>query len=123
MTKQDVISLFQNSIGSMFAKEDVLRILNQLEEPNVESNSSYPSKKWLNKIHCDILHRITLIDFNDTDLIEVENSKFSIKDGNKIELDSCDIDSCGLKRLVEEEIGNAFGEIEDEIIEIQQPTK
>ncbi len=124
MTKQDVISLFQNSIGSMFAKEDVLRILNQIEqpkvEPKVEVQTSYPSKEWLNRIKDVVLESIRETDFNDTDMFDISNFQFSIKHGNQIELDSCEVDACALKVYLENEIENAFGVIEDDIIELQQ---
>ena len=121
MTKQEVISLFENSIGSMFAKEDVLRVLNNLEEPKVEAtNPTYPSKEWLDKIKAVVLQHIEDTDFNDSDMVDGSNFEFSIKHGNQIELDSFDINACALKVYVENEIENAFGVIEDDIIEIQQ---
>jgi hypothetical protein len=120
MKKQDVISLFENSIGSMFAKEDVLRILNQLEEPKVESKPSYPSKEWLERIKVMVLERITEVNFNDSDLFDISDFQFDIKNGNQIEIDSYEVDACPLKVYVENEIETAFGEIEDDIIEIQE---
>ena len=118
MTKQEVISLFENSIGSMFAKEDVIRILNKLEQPKVETKVSYPSKEWLDKIKNSILERVKDVDFNDTDMYDGSNFEFSIKRGYGIELDSFEVDACALKVYVENEIENAFGIIEDDIIAI-----
>ena len=124
MTKQAVITLFENSIGSMFAKEDVLRVLNNLEEPKVEAkvetNPTYPSKEWLDKIKQEVLQHIKETDFNDTDMLDISDCKFRIHNDNQIELYSYKVDACALKTHVEEEIENAFGVIEDEIIEIQQ---
>jgi hypothetical protein len=121
MTKQEVISQVQNSLGSLFTREDVINCLNMVvEEPKVETKVSYPSKKWLDKIKDVVLQHIKEIDFNDSDMFDISNFQFSIKHGNQIELDSCEVDSCALKVYVENEIENAFGEIEDDIIEIQQ---
>jgi hypothetical protein len=121
MTKQEVITQVQSSLGSMFTREDVINCLNMVvEQPKVETKVSYPSKEWLDKIKAFVLENIKETDFNDSDMIEVSDFNFSIKHGNEIELDSFDIDACALKVYVENEIENAFGAIEDDIIEIQQ---
>jgi hypothetical protein len=122
MTKQEVISQVQNSLGSLFTKDDVINCLNMVveEQPKVETKVSYPSDKWLAKIKDAILQRIMDTDFNDSDMIELDNISFDIKYGTQIELDSYDVDACSLKTYVENEIDEAFGEIDDEISEIKQ---
>jgi len=122
MTKQEVISQVQSSLGSLFTKDDVINCLNMVvEEPKVKPKMlNYPSKQWLDKIKDNILNRIKNTDFNDGDMIEINNMEFEIRYGNQIETDSFDVDACALKTYVENEIEEAFGEIEDEIIEIQE---
>jgi hypothetical protein len=122
MTKQEVISQVQSSLGSLFTREDVIKCLNMVvEEPKVKPKMlNYPSKQWLDKIKDTILDSIRNVDFNDSDMIELDNFEFDIRYGNQIELDSFDVNACALKTYVENEIENAFGEIEDEIIEIQE---
>jgi len=120
MTKQEVISQVQNSLGSLFTKDDVINCLNMVVEPKAETKASYPSDKWLAKIKDAILERIQDTDFNDSDMIELDNFEFDIKYGNQIELDSYDVDACSLKTYVENEIEEAFSELDDEISEIKQ---
>ena len=121
MKKQEVISQVQNSLGSLFTKEDVINCLNMVvEEPKVESKPSYPSKEWLERIKVMVLERITEVNFNDSDLFDISDCEFDIRHGNTIELDSFEVDACALKVYVENEIETAFGEIEDDIIEIQE---
>ena len=121
MKKEQVIVKVQESLGSLFTKDDVVNAINLVsEEPKVETKPTYPSKEWLDKIKYGILKRINNTDFNDSDMIELDNFEFDIRYGNQIELDSFDVNGCSLKTYVENEIENAFGEIEDEIIEIQE---
>jgi hypothetical protein len=121
MTKQEVISQVQSSLGSMFSKEDVINCLNMVvEEPKVKPKMlNYPSKQWLDKIKDTILDSIRNVDFNDSDMFELDSFEYRIRYGNQIELDSFDVNGCSLKVYVENEIENAFGEIEDDIIDIQ----
>jgi hypothetical protein len=120
MKKEEVILQVQNSLGSLFTKDDVINCINLVEAPKVESKPSYPSKKWLDKIKDSILERIRETDFNDSDMFDISNFEFDIKYGNTIELDSYEVDACALKVYLENEVEEAFGGIEDDIIEIQQ---
>jgi hypothetical protein len=122
MKKQEVIQKVQDSLGSLFTKQDVINCLNMVveEQPKVETKVSYPSKQWLDKIKYGILERISNTDFNDSDMFEVDNFEFDIRYGNQIELDSFDVDGCALKTYVENEIEEFFGEIQDEIDEIEE---
>jgi len=121
MTKQEVISQVQSSLGSLFTKDDVVNCLNMVvEEPKVKPKMlNYPSKQWLDKIKDSVLEAIRNVDFNDSDMFELDSFEYSIRYGNQVELDSFDVNACALKTYIENEIENAFGEIEDEIIEIQ----
>ena len=119
MTKQEVISQVQSSLGSLFTREDVVNCLNMVvEQPKVETKPSLPSKVWLDKIKKGVMEAISNVDFDDADMFELDNFEFDIRYGNQIELDSFDVNACSLKTYVENQIEEAFGEIEDEIIEI-----
>jgi hypothetical protein len=122
MTKQEVIEKVQSSLGSMFTKDDVINCLNMVvEEPKVKPKMlNYPSKQWLDKIKNSILQRIKDVNFDDSDMFDMNEFEFDIRYGNTIEVTSFDVDACALKTYVENEIEEAFGEIEDEIIEIQE---
>jgi len=121
MTKQEVISQVQSSLGSLFTREDVVNCLNMVvEEPKVETKVSYPSKEWLDKIKNSILERVKDVDFNDSDMYDMTEFEFNIRYGNQIEVDSYEVDACSLKNYVENQIEEAFDELEDDIVEIQQ---
>jgi hypothetical protein len=121
MTKQEVISQVQSSLGSLFTKDDVINCLNMVvEEPKVETKVSYPSKEWLDKIKNSILERVKDVDFNDSDMYDMTEFEFDIRYGNTIEVNSYEVDACSLKNYVENQIEEAFDELEDDIVEIQQ---
>jgi hypothetical protein len=121
MTKQEVISQVQSSLGSLFTKDDVINCLNMVvEETKVETKPTYPSKEWLDKIKNSILERIKEVDFNDSDMFDISDFEFDIKHGNEIEVDSYEVDACSLKGYVENQIEEAFDELEDDIVEIQE---
>jgi hypothetical protein len=121
MTKQEVISQVQSSLGSLFTREDVVNCLNMVvEQPKVETKATYPSKQWLDKIKNGILEAIRNVDFDDSDMIEIDNMEFQIRYGNQIETDSFDVNGCALKVYVENQIEEYFDEVQDEIEEIQK---
>lgn len=124
MTKENVIQKVQDSLGSLFTKDDVINCINMVEAPKVEEVRpmmlTYPNKYWLDKIRNGILERIRNTDFNDSDSIEISETEFSIRYGNTIELDSFEVDGSSLRNYIENEIEDFFGMIEDDIIELQQ---
>ena len=124
MTKENVIAKVQDSLGSLFTKDDVINCINMVEEQKVEEVRpmmlTYPNKFWLDKIKNGILERIRETDFNDSDNIEISETEFSIRYGNTIELDSFEVDGSSLRNYIENEIEDFFGMIEDDIIELQQ---
>ena len=124
MTKENVIQKVQDSLGSLFTKDDVINCINMVEEQKVEEVRpmmlTYPNKFWLDKIRNGILERIRNTDFNDSDNIEISETEFSIRYGNTIEIDSFEVDGSSLRNYIENEIEDFFGMIEDDIIELQQ---
>lgn len=124
MTKENVIAKVQDSLGSLFTKDDVINCINLVEEQKVEEVRpmmlTYPNKFWLDKIKNGILERIRETDFNDSDSIEISEAEFSIRYGNTIELDSFEVDGSSLRNYLENEIEDFFSVIEDDIIELQQ---
>ena len=118
MKKQEVIQKVQDSLGSLFTKDDVVNCLNMVvEEPKVEeTKAGYPSKEWLEKIKRGVMDAIRNVDFNDSDMFDINEFEFEIRYGNTIEVDSYEVDACSLKNYVENQIEEYFDEIQDEII-------
>ena len=80
MTKENVIAKVQDSLGSLFTKDDVINCINMVEEQKVEQVNpmqvAYPNKYWLDKIKNGILERIRDTDFSDSDNFEISEAEF-----------------------------------------------
>jgi hypothetical protein len=115
MKKEQAIEQVQNSIGSVFTKDDVINIINQI---SIESKSGQPSKQWLDKLMNGVLDIIQDADFTNTEGdINIDEVQFSIKYGNQIEIDSFEVDASLLQSYIKSEIEEYFGGIEDDIVE------
>ena len=125
MKKEEAIEQVQNSISSLFTKDDVINLINQIElQISIETKASYPSKKWLDKLMEGVLQVIEDTDFtNAEDDINIDEIVFKIKYGNQIEIDSFEVDASLLQSYIKSEIEIYFGGIEDDIIEMQEEKK
>jgi hypothetical protein len=117
MTKQEVISQVQNSLGSLFTREDVVNCLNMVvEEPKVEevSESKQDFRNILNLVREKIRETINDFDFNDSDNFDITEFEFDIRYGNQIEVDSYEVDAHQQKRNLLDAISEAFNELEED---------
>jgi len=115
MKKQEVISQVQNSLGSLFTKDDVVNCLNMVveEKPKVEETKA-DFKAILNLIKNRIEETIDNFDFNDSDNFDITEFEFDIRYGNQIEVDSYEVDAHQQKRNLLDTILEAFNELEEE---------
>jgi len=122
MTKQEVISQVQSSLGSLFTKDDVVNCLNMVEAPKVEETKNYAidGDELIQRIKDGLTKVMDEIDFNDSDNFEFDNCEFSINYGNTIELESYDIYANQLKDLVRAEIRDFLSTLREEIEEERQ---
>ena len=118
MQKQEVIQKVQDSLGSLFTKDDVVNCINLVEEPKVESPKveSQPTdfQAVLNLIKDRIIDAIDSYDFDDASNIEISNESFEISYGNTIRLDDFEVNGYEQKRNVLDLIRDAFSELEEE---------
>jgi len=115
MKKEEVISQVQNSLGSLFTKDDVVKCLNMVveEQPKVQE-SKQDFLAILKLIKDKIEETIDNFDFDDADSIELDNVEFEVRYGNQIEFDSFSVDARQLKANLLDDIINAFEELEQE---------
>jgi len=115
MKKQEVISQVQNSLGSLFTKDDVINCLNMVveEKPKVEE-SKQDFLAILNLISNKVKQTINDFDFDDSDNVDVTDFDFRIDHGNQIEVDSYQVDARQQKSNLLYAILEAFDELEEE---------
>ena len=113
MTKENVITKVNESLGSLFTKSDVINCINMVEEPKVE-NQPTDFLNILNLVRDKVEQVIRGFDFSDSDNFEINNAEFNIRYGNTIELDSFDVDARQQKQSIMEVISEAFAELEEE---------
>ena len=117
MTKQEVISQVQSSLGSLFTKDDVVNCLNMVEAPKVEETKNYAidGDELIQRIKDGLTKVMDEIDFNDSDNFEITDCEFSINRGNEVELESFEVYGYQLKDLVRSEIQDFLSNLRDEI--------
>jgi hypothetical protein len=118
MQKQEVIQKVQDSLGSLFTKDDVVNVINLVEEPKVEQPKveevKADFKAILNLIKNRIEETIDNFDFNDSDNFDITEFEFDIRYGNQIEVDSYEVDAHQQKRNLLDAISEAFDGLEEE---------
>ncbi len=115
MKKQEVIARVQDSLGSLFTKDDVINCLNMVveEKPKVEETKA-DFKAILNLIKNKIEETIDNFDFNDSDNFDITEFEFDIRYGNQIEVDSYEVDARQQKSNLLDAISEAFDELVEE---------
>ena len=112
ITKQNAIAQVQNSISSIFSKEDVLFLLN-----NIEVGSS--RKITTDDISRAIENTVRWIENNSRDVIDLENAEFEIEWGNKIACTDVPINVDEIREALENNFMD-FGEVEEEEVDADE---
>ena len=91
MKKQEAIELVNKGIGSIYSKEDVINLINQIEESKAET-PSFDGEAIVNAV-ADFLDDGDFVgdlshDVCDDDLIDFEECEFSMDSNNTVELNS-----------------------------------
>ena len=107
-SKVNVISSVQNSVSSIFSKEDVINLINSIEE----SSSKKISIDEINDVIDDVIH---WIENNERDVLDLDNAEFEISYNNQLECTSVGINTNEIRDvLIDKFSGFAQEEDEDE---------
>ena len=109
MTKQEAINRVNEGIGSIYTKEDVTNLINQIEDTKVETTDEpkgvrvdiirYLSKEW-NEKGVEIFGELQM-DLRDNSIVQMDECEFSLEYGNKIELNDVSFDEYEIESKVD----------------------
>jgi len=109
MTKQEAINKVNEGVGSIYTKEDVTNLINQIEETKVETTDEpqglrgeiirYLSEQWNGK-GAEIFGELEM-ELRDNSIVHMDDCEFSLEYGNKIELNNISFDEYEIESKVD----------------------
>ena len=112
VTKENVIIAVQNSVSSIFSKEDVINLINSIEGSSRRITTE--------DIERAIDQTISWIENNSRDVVDCENAEFEIEWGNKIVCNDVPINTDEIREALENNFMD-FGEADD-VVELERGT-
>jgi hypothetical protein len=122
MTKQEAINRVNEGVGSIYTKEDVTNLINQIEETKTETTDEpqglrgaiirYLSEGWDNGVE-DIFGTLQM-ELRDNSIVQMEECEFSLEYGNKIELNDIEFD----EDEIESKVDNCNEALKEWVLEV-----
>ena len=99
MTKQEAINRVNEGVGSIYTKEDVTNLINQIEETKVETTDEpqglrgdiirFISNNWVDV--AEIFGELQM-ELTSNTIVQMDECEFTLEHGNKIELSDISFD-------------------------------
>jgi len=109
MTKQEAINRVNEGAGSIYTKEDVTNLINQIEETKVETTDEpqglrgdiirYLSEQWDDK-GAEMFGTLQM-ELTSNSIVQMDECEFSLEYGNKIELSDVSFDEYEIESKIE----------------------
>jgi len=113
MKKELVLQSVQNSVSSIFSKEDVINLIN-----SVEAGSS--RKITVDDIERAIDQTISWIENNEREVLDLDNAEFELTYNNQIECVGVPLNVDSIREALENNFMD-FGEAEEEdVVELER---
>ena len=106
ITKENVIIAVQNSVSSIFSKEDVINLINSIEEGGGRVISVDDIERAIDKV-------ISWADNNESDVVDFDSVEFELAYNNKIEVTNVPLQLENLREALENNFMD-FGEAVEE---------
>ena len=106
ITKENVIIAVQNSVSSIFSKEDVINLINSIEEGGGRVISVDDIERAIDKV-------ISWADSNESDVVDFDSVEFELAYDNKIEVTNVPLQLENLREALENNFMD-FGEAIEE---------
>ena len=98
MKKQEAITKVNESISSVFTKDDVIRLIEQIEE----STNVALTETQIDEISENIKRELKRM--NSDEIVDFDSVEFDIEYGNRIQLQNIDINYINIEEVVECEL-------------------
>jgi hypothetical protein len=106
VTKENAIASVQNSVSSIFSKDDVLFLLNSVEVGSSRKITTEDIERAIDKT-------INWIDNNEREIVDLDSAEFELTYNNQIECVGVPISSESIREVLENNFMD-FGEVEDD---------
>jgi len=106
MKKELVLQSVQNSVSSIFSKEDVINLINSVEGGG--------RKVSVEDIERAIDQTISWIENNERDILDLDSAEFELSYNNHLECVGVPINTDGIREALENNFMD-FGEAEEEV--------
>ena len=106
ITKENVIIAVQNSVSSIFSKEDVISLINSIEEGGGRVITTNDIERAIDKV-------ISWADNNESDVVDFDSVEFELSYNNRIEVTNVPIQLENLREALENNFMD-FGEAIEE---------
>jgi hypothetical protein len=108
MTKQEAISKVEQSFPSIWSREDVLSLINQIDE----GNGNFDKDKLLDKIRDAVDTAIN--GMSTDDIVDTSGCEFEIYNGNEIRIDSVEVNTSDIVDAVMRDVAEVIEELVEE---------
>ena len=115
MKKDLVLSSVQNSVSSIFSKEDVINLINSIEEGSSRKITTEDIQKAIDRT-------INWVDNNERELLDLDSAELELDYNNRIEVVGVPINTDGLREALENNFMDFGEEVEDDIVELERET-
>ena len=105
MKKEFAVQLVENSVSSIFSKEDVIKLINSIEEGSGRKITTNDIERAIDKV-------INWVDNNERDLLDLDSAELELDYNKQI---SVEFDERSLYSEIESAIDDAF-ETDDEAV-------
>ena len=109
MKKDLVLSSVQNSVSSIFSKEDVINLINSIEEGSSRKITTVDINRAIDKV-------VDYMDRDQREIFDFDNAELEMSYDNRVECVGVPINTDAVREILENNFMD-FGEAEEEVVE------
>ena len=113
MKKDLVLQSVENSVSSIFSKEDVINLINSIEEGSSRKITTFDIGRAIDKA-------VDWIENNERDVLDLDSAEFEISYNNQLECTNVPINVEEIRQALENIFMDFGEEDEDDVVEIER---